>query len=315
VSSFFKNDLVKIALYFAGTVFVGALLAPGLFFAGKSVAATGALHESGIEWVRAFGTRLEETNFQRYFNRAVLLGALLCLIPLVKWLKIERGALGLEKNPSWLRHFSGGFALAAGLLLTMGWVYVLRGLPEDRDSLIVILRIAIVSSLSVPFLDEFLFRGMILGICVRAAGRTSALVFVTALFAAVHFMKPPDQLKILDPDVQWTSGFVIVGQCFGRFTDPISMAAEFATLFMVGWVLAVARLRTNSLWVSIGLHAGWVFGLKAFSKLTRRSATLDDTLPWVGADLKTGVVALLVVGLTGWLIHLWLRESHPAQLG
>lgn len=316
-----KNDLSKIGLYFVLTVCGGALLSPALFFAGKEVAASGALEASGWEPLQELGRILEETNFQRYFNRAMLVSALVCLIPLLKWLKLfNRSSLALERDPSRWRHLAGGFAMAAGLLLFMGWIFVLTGVfdpraPEDRDPLWLIMRGAMISAVAVALIEEFLFRGVMLGVCLRAARESVALFFVTFIFAAVHFLKPPDYLRILDTDVGWGTGFWIVGKCFGQFADPRFIAAEFATLFAVGWVLAKARLRTRSLWVSIGLHGGWVFGLKTFAAVTMRTAPLQDTLPWAGGDLKTGVIALLVVVLTGWLTQLWLRESEPGELG
>ena len=81
------------------------------------------------------------------------------------------------------------------------------------------------------------------------------------------------------------------------------LLAEFFTLFAVGWVVAQARVTTGSLWPGIGLHAGWVFGLKYFSALTLGSKALlrGDHLPWIGLNLKMGLVPFGVVLFTGWL--------------
>ena len=331
LASLFKNDLTKIALYFLATILVGAAIAPPIFMVGKAIGATGALQEVGWMPFRAFGSewtpihntggRLAETHFPRYFNRAMLATALICMVPLVWWMRVEKwkSAFALEKDPSWVRHLFGGFALAAGLLLTMGWGFVLFDIfdpehPASRDPLPSLFATAIVSGMAVGFLEEFLFRGVFLGVCLRAANRFAALFFVTTVFAAVHFLKPPGGLQIVDADVHWGTGFWLAARCFTDFKSLEFLIAEYATLFAVGWVLAFARLRTGSLWVSIGLHAGWVFGLKTFSELTTRVAPLEETLPWVGKDLKNGLVSLAVVMLTGWLVYRWLRESHPGRL-
>jgi len=85
------------------------------------------------------------------------------------------------------------------------------------------------------------------------------------------------------------------------------LLAEFATLFAVGGVLTLARMRTGSLWAGIGLHAGWVFGLKWFSGLMSYQ---KGWLPWIGPNLKVGLVPLLVVILTGWLVlKIWRGEQ------
>ncbi len=111
--------------------------------------------------------------------------------------------------------------------------------------------------------------------------------------------------------MNWASGFWLVGQIFAEFGNPLFILSQFVTLFAVGWILGAARLRTNSLWLSIGLHCGWVFGLKLFSKLTLIPVSLQkgEHLPWVGRDLKEGLVPLVFVGLTGVIVFLWLRKS------
>jgi hypothetical protein len=66
------------------------------------------------------------------------------------------------------------------------------------------------------------------------------------------------------------------------FGDVQFLLAEFATLFAVGWVLAQVRMQTGALWAGIGLHGGWVFGLKYFSALTdlqQRLAAMDRCEP------------------------------------
>ena len=45
--------------------------------------------------------------------------------------------------------------------------------------------------------------------------------------------------------------------------------AAFATLFLIGCILADARVLTRSLWLPIGLHAGWIFASGTFSWLAR----------------------------------------------
>ncbi|MFV1994671.1 MAG: type II CAAX prenyl endopeptidase Rce1 family protein, partial [Verrucomicrobiales bacterium] len=229
----FKNDLFKIALYFLCVVGLGAALAPALFFGCKDLAATGLLQGSQWHLVRELGRILGETNIQRYFNRAILAAALLCLIPLVKSLHIKdrRSVFGLEKDPSRFGRFFGGFAMAGGILLIMGWVFAFTGVfeprPEaERDGLFSIFQTAIVAGLAVAFIEEFFFRGIILGICSRATRRGVALFFVSALYSAVHFLKPPDQIRIPDAEVTWTTGFLLTGKIFSEFTDPGFLLAE-----------------------------------------------------------------------------------------
>ena len=59
--------------------------------------------------------------------------------------------------------------------------------------------------------------------------------------------------------------------------------------FFIGWILADARVLTRSLWLPIGLHAGWIFGSGAFSRVARQQTL---ALPWLGKNMLVGIVPL-----------------------
>src|SRR5437867_1832715 len=72
-------------------------------------------------------TFLAKTEFAKFFNRAVLVSAVLLLWPAIRLLRLPGWqALGIERNPRRWRHLALGFAasfalmlvLAAGLLVT-----------------------------------------------------------------------------------------------------------------------------------------------------------------------------------------------------
>ncbi len=134
----------------------------------------------------------------------------------------------------------------------------------------------------------------------------SAVLWATFIFASVHFLKPPEGWQIADDQVVWSSGFAVLAQIAKGFGDVQFLIAEFATLFAVGWVLTLARLQTGALWAGIGLHGGWVFGLKYFSALTFHQA---GWLPWIGPNLKVGLAPLAMVLFTGWVTHRCLMKK------
>jgi hypothetical protein len=86
----------------------------------------------------------------------------------------------------------------------------------------------------------------------------------------------------------------------------------FTTIFVLGMMLADVTIRTRSLWMAIGLHAGLVFVKMSFSKLTKRESA---HLPWIGEELQIGLVPVGVLLLAWLLARLWLRyvdlRSHP----
>jgi membrane protease YdiL (CAAX protease family) len=80
----------------------------------------------------------------------------------------------------------------------------------------------------------------------------------------------------------------------------------FTTLFAIGIVLGHARLRTRSLWLPIGLHAGWILTSEAFGKIARREIV---ALPWLGKNLLIGLVPLSVCLLSWVLLRVWLSYA------
>jgi len=289
------KPLLKILCYLALTLLLGAFLTPWLWWGGHWLAGHGVYPKLG-----AFA-------FRRYFDRAMLVAALALLWPMGRWLAIPnvRG-LGLLPNPRRLRDALCGFAASflmmlalAGMLLLLR-VVVLRPQLHGADFLSIAVSAAVVA-----LLEEWLFRGGILGLLLRAMPAFLALFCVSALFAVVHFLKPPGEYA---GPVHWLSGFELLPGSFAQFRDGWQVACMFPTLFLVGWILGWARLKTRALALPIGLHAGWILGFMGFSKVTRRVLKAQETLPWFGQDLKTGLGAILTVCLTGLLVWLLLRS-------
>ena len=167
-----------------------------------------------------------------------------------------------------------------------------------------------VSALATAVIEETLFRGLILGVIRQTAPPRTAVLWVSALFAILHFVKPEGEEV---PDVHWYSGFALIPPIFSRFAEPQDILAGFTTLFVLGALLAHSTLRTRSLWLGIGLHAGLVFGKMGFNKLAKRSG---DAMPWFGPDLTVGlgsVTVLLFLWLLTW--YLFLRDRPSPALG
>ncbi len=304
------SALPKLLLYLAAVMLGGALLAPPLFHLGKGThewLSTAALGQTGLgTWLMK---EIERAHFTRYFNRAVLVCALLFIVPFLRWVRLDRSLL-----PVWrplaqgLRQWALGFLIAAGLLLALGLVFLKMGAYQLRpEPGWLKFSEPISAALGAGIIEEFFFRGLLLGLLLRTMRPQTALLWGTFVFAIVHFLKPPEGWQIPDAQVTWSSGFVVLQQISSSFGDVDFLLAEFATLFAVGWVLAQARMQTGALWASIGLHGGWIFGLKYFSGLTHHQL---GWLPWIGANLKIGLMPLFVVLLTGWLTLRFLPTNR-----
>lgn len=278
---------------------LGALLAAPLYWGGQWLAAHGVL------------PFLHEVEFRRFFHRALLVAAILLLWPTVKWLKIPnlRG-LGLYPNTRRWRDGLVGFLSAFLLMAALGETLVIVGVSRWKPYIEweAVGSIA-VSAIVVAILEEWLFRGAIQGLLNRALPWRGALFATSGLFSIIHFLKSDAQS--FQGAVHWYSAFELIPGAFSQFAEPWLILGGFTTLFCVGWILGWTRQKTNSVAMAIGLHAGWVFGIMSFGRLSKR--LMKDTLPWFGDSLLVGICSVIVVLLTGAIVWWWLTYVAPPE--
>jgi membrane protease YdiL (CAAX protease family) len=283
--------------YLLATVLLGALLAPPLYWGAHALIAHGLF------------TFLARYDFETFFHRALLVAALILLWPLIRSLEIRKlEDLQLAPNAHRWRDLIAGILLAAVPLICCGAVLLALPLFSIRTAInwTAIAKLAAAAAF-VPIIEEAFFRGLVLGALLKT-GRLFMSIFLTSfLYSIVHFLKAPDQTS---PEVTWLSGFNSIAHAFVQFTDPLLIGAGLTTLFLIGWILAEARLLTRSLWLSIGLHAGWIFTAGAFNKIALRQFT---ALPWLGKNLLVGLVPLGVAALTWLLMRGWLKYANARE--
>ena len=322
----------KIVLYFIAVFVLGAALAPPLFWAVQ--AAKGAAESRG--WIH-YETREKpvkkgdrprknevkemetktrgplrwlDAGFGKVADRATIFAAVILLVPLFRSLRIRSTAeLGLDRNPSRVRHFLVAYATAVGMMALLAFIllrigiYVLKQPTPWGDLLF-----PAISGLAVAFLEEWIFRGAFLGTFRRSMKPWAALAAVSVLFAFVHFIQPRERPE-LNVVHSW-SGFELLPHRFESFTEPGLLFGGFVTLFCFGWVCGWATLRTRGLAMAMGFHAGMVLGKFGFNRIAERSDN-RDLLPWLGEDLAVGLVAVGIVILVGSFLWLFLRYVAP----
>jgi len=311
--SIVSSDTLKLCLYVGAVLVGGALLAPLLVFGGAFLVEKMAVTEGSA--FSGLSDSISHSPFARYFSRASQICAVLFLWPLIRWTGMDRSLFPPCKPiGNGLRQYGLGFLLAAGLLLALGWGFCQSGSFRLRaEPAWGAIGAPLSAALGAGILEELFFRGALLGLLLRRQTPLAAAITSTFLFAIVHFLRPPEGWSLPLSEVTWTSGFAVLGVIGEGFLDTQFLLAEFATLFAVGWVLTQARLKTGQLWLSMGLHGGWVFGLKYFSAITQGSKALraGDHLPWIGVNLKIGIAPLIVIAITGWLVLMLSGRLGP----
>jgi uncharacterized protein len=288
------KDAVRLLVYLLATVLLGALLAPPIFWTAQWLIAHG--------WL----TFLSRFDFETFFHRALLVAALALLWPLARSLSVRsRSDLEIERNPRWRQDLLVGSICSAVPLLCCGAILLATPTFSFRNIIDwAAVGKAVAAAAVVPLIEETFFRGLILGILLKSGRRYLAMFVTSVLYSVVHFLKAPEHTSAV---VTWTSGFNSIGHAFVQFADPILVAAGFTTLFLIGWILADARLQTRSLWLPIGLHGGWILTAGAFNKIARHDRTI---LPWLGKNLLVGIVPLAVAGVTWLIVRAWLRQRN-----
>jgi membrane protease YdiL (CAAX protease family) len=289
------KDAARLLAYLVATVLFGALMAPPLYWAEQWLASE-----------KIFPS-LANFDFEAFFHRALMLGAVLFLWPLLRSLGVRNQRdLGLVRNSHWIRDMVIGFFLSAGPVICLASVLLLQDIYNVRS---VIKWNAIgsvaLTAMVVPLIEESLFRGFFLGVMLRRNRPLNAMLLTSAVYAIIHFLKAPDDTTT---EVSWFSGFVSLSHSFDQFRSPMLVLGGFTTLFLIGLILADSRLRTKSLWLPIGLHAGWIFASGTFNKIAQREVVI---LPWLGKNLLVGFIPLAVC-LVSWLC-LWSWQNYARK--
>ena len=313
-----SSDVFKVWLYAAATVLLGAWTAPLLYNAGKALAEICATKQTNgpLEWLAGICQR---TDFPGFFAAGLVISAVLLFLPFMQWLRGGRAAaLGnpwsfrlpecararaagqqLVKNPLGLRQSVTGFLLVTALFLMIAGVMVLVGIFEWKypaESVAKLVLRAFATALGLAVLQEILFRGVAMGIFLRAMRPAAALGMSALLFALVHFLNPPPILNVADPDAAGT-GFELLRKIAAQFSEPRIVLGTFTPLLALGGVLAYARWRTASLCLPIGLHAGWIF----------------TNMILGGVPLKQGLAPLAGILIAGVLTHHLTRPADDTD--
>jgi membrane protease YdiL (CAAX protease family) len=195
--------------------------------------------------------------FSRVYNR--VFEVLLVIAFLLGWRRLDLGSaadIGL-RHAGWARDLRwglviGALGVGAGVTAAMLGGAMVPRLRHDVAKTIGLAAAALLGAVIVGVGEEALFRGVLLRRFTADMGRTGGVLLSTAIYAIVHALRPGGSREVFP-----TAG---IDRTLGLFA-PLGEAGVLPSLvglFGLGLLLAVARQRTGSLWLPIGIHAAYV---------------------------------------------------------
>ena len=120
-------------------------------------------------------------------------------------------------------------------------------------------------------------------------------------------------MNVVDPETAGV-GFDLLRKIAAQFSEPQVVLGTFVPLVGLGAMLAYARWETASLWLSAGLHAGWIFINGVLVYLTW-PVSHPDTLAWVisGSTLREGLAPLAGILMAGGLVIRLTTTPHAPK--
>jgi len=276
----------------------------------------------GADWMAAHWPSLlsERVPCSRVFDRAFMTAGIIAFI-LARRLLIPaelKTLLGVKLSSASRNLFSGFVLSVISMALLVAVMAAIRVFtPYFRLTLAASLSqvaSALAAGIFAGTLEEIFFRGILFFGLRKHGWALRAYVLANLFYSLLHFVKPGETyfLHGIDP----LAGFRHLLITFKPFLDPLPLLPGILGLFLIGLILSYALERTGNLYLSIGLHAGWVFSLKVmrvFGDFTREDLgwAFGSTDPKIVSGVATWI-GILLVGLA---IRRLTRPGSPLATG
>jgi len=147
------------------------------------------------------------------------------------------------------------------------------------------------TGLVVAFIEETALRGVMHTAIARESGAVWAVVLVSLVYAATHFI---GKARIPADQIDAGSGLHMLSLMLAAFANFGGIADAFLCLAAVGVLLGVVRHLTGNVAACIGLHASWVAIIYAVRETSERRET--GPVAWLMSDYD---------GFIGWMVLAW----------
>lgn len=250
------DNLIKLAVYAAAVTLLAVCISPVVFQGGKALAevSLGRPTNRAMDW---FANWANGAGFHEFFV-LTFLGFSVLLLPLL----VDRIGVAVVParalfcgNGPWHAQRSGllGFLMVFTAGSAVAWWC--GGEWPAKGTIRVFLKACMLA-----FAFEWIFRGMLFGMLEKLWGSVMVVALSAATFAGFRLILPPPDFTYGDPE-SWTLGWQMIGKLAWHFP-----ATAFTVLPLLGWgvLLGLARLRDQSLWPPVFLHAGWLVAAGIF---------------------------------------------------
>jgi len=135
------------------------------------------------------------------------------------------------------------------------------------------------SALLIAVLEETIVRGVLFRLLQRLWTLWPAVLVSSMLFAYLHFLKASPDAFGDGPILE--KGFAVMGSALSAPAHTEAFALRFLNLTLMSILLCLVVARTGTIWIAVGLHAGWVW-------LKKSNGALGDAVDGVGPTLWIG---------------------------
>jgi len=241
-------------------------------------------------------------------SKATLVFLLLSLFPAKRWLKLSWQDMGFAKPNVFCLQWVKGFGLGLATLLPV--IAILSGLEvqvidETKTwtpvKLASRLGVALLLAMLISFLEEPLFRGVLLSGLAKKLPLVQAVLISAVYYGGLHFLTNKTQVPV--DQVSLAAAFDLLAGAYANWFN-LEILSAFLSLVMVGIFLGALRTQIKaSLAWCIGCHAAWVWQIKACKDLFN----IDSQSPYL-------FLISPYDGVIGPLVSLWLLLGLMACL-
>ncbi len=279
--------LSSMVVVFFGSLAFSAIFTPLIY---------GLIQNFSAQTSSKFLTYLSGKSLDAYFDRIRWIALLLSLPWLIKKLAIGSvSEIGLVLKKSffkkWLKYFSYGIIFI--LLLVLFQSPHITVIARNSIGLIWVKMAlnVLCASVLIAFLEEILFRGLLLTAFYARVGRSKAIFLSALVFSFLHFATPVDFRS--QTQVMWYDGWKLAwASCLGM-VQHIEWP-YFFNLLTLGTLLNLLALRHKHLGGCMGFHAGIVFCLLFLRRNFETKATSSSL--WYGnGRLTDSLISFLIL--------------------